>query len=218
MTNDLPKIVAVLNRADAVLAIAKQGLADVLNADRSRRVTGLHNLIVFGRSVSFVIQNLSSAAEGFKEWYASEQASMKANPLMRFMNDARTEILKQGILNVNTRTHLSSFNTDNIPYDSAPPGATFFFMGDPLGGSGWEVELPDGSREKYYVDVPANVTVSQHFSDIPTDKFPELEGLTIDEAAKRYIEEMTALIERARARFMPGQMQRPKSHLRLVKG
>lgn len=84
MTNDPAKVADILQRAETILATARQGLADVLGPSRSRRITGLHNLIVFGRSFSFVIQNLSSAAEGFAEWYAAEQAAMKANPLMRF--------------------------------------------------------------------------------------------------------------------------------------
>lgn len=218
MTNDPTKIADILQRAEIILNTARQGLADVLDPGRSRRITGLHNLIVFGRSVSFVIQNLSSAAEGFQEWYAAEQAAMKASPLMRFLNDARTEILKQGVLNVHTSANFASFNTRQIPTESRPPGAVGFFIGDQLGGSGWEVELPDGTKEKYYIEVPGNVIVSQHFTDIPLDKFPELKGLTIDEAAKRYIDEMAALLERARARFLPSASARPRSHLRLVKG
>jgi hypothetical protein len=219
MTNDPAKIADILQRAEAMLTTARQGLADLLDTEnRSRRITGLHNLIVFGRTVSFVVQNLSSAADGFDEWYASEQAAMRADPLMRFMNDARTEILKQGKLNVHTSAFMSNFSEKDIPHHLAPPGATGFFIGDRLGGSGWEVELPGGATEKYYVEIPAGVTVQQHFSDIPTDKFPELEGLTVDDAAKRYLDEMSALIKRARARFLPSEVQKAKSHLRLVKG
>lgn len=217
MPHDPSRIADILQRAEGILATARQGLADVLDRTRSRRITGLHNLIVFGRSVSFVIQNLSSAADGFDEWYAQEQAAMKANPLMRFMNDARTEILKQGKLNVHSATSLSGFSTRDIPYDSAPPGAVGFFVGDILGGCGWEVELPDGSKQRYYVDVPRNVTMSQHFSDIPIDKFPELEGLTIEEAAQRYLDEMAALLKRAQAQFLPKPPGKTP-HLRLVKG
>lgn len=121
------------------------------------------------------------------------------------------------MLNVSTRTFISSLNSGDLRWDLAPPGATGFFVGDQLGGSGWEVELPDGSKEKYYTEVPGNVTVSQHFSDISADQFPELQGLTIEEAAKLYIDEMAALLERARNRFLPG-VARPKTHLRLVKG
>jgi len=38
-----------------------------------------------------------------------------------------------------------------------PPGATSFFIGDELGGTGWEVSQPDGSTEKYYIDLPEEI-------------------------------------------------------------
>ena len=39
-----------------------------------------------------------------------------------------------------------------------PPGATSFFIGDELGGTGWEVPQPDGSTEKVlYFDLPEEI-------------------------------------------------------------
>ena len=52
-----------------------------------------------------------------------------------------------------------------------PEGANGFFIGDNLGGSGWEVYLPDGSTEKYYVamldEIQSQIQVNLHFPDPP---------------------------------------------------
>lgn len=219
MANDPAKIDGILERAQTILGTARQGLADALEPSRARRITGLHNVIVFGRSVSFIIQNLRSAADGFDEWYAAEQAAMKADPLMRFMNDARTEILKTGVLNIGTSMYITSAVLPPVPPEPAPPGATSFFIGDELGGTGWIVPLEDGRVEKYYVDFPMKgVTIQQRFLDIPLDEFPELKGVSVDEAATRYVDQMASLLDRARARFLPGPPAKPGPHLRIVKG
>ena len=41
-----------------------------------------------------------------------------------------------------------------------PLGARVFFIGDHLGGSGWEVELPDGSTGNYYVQLPESMRIT----------------------------------------------------------
>jgi hypothetical protein len=50
----------ILSRVDDTLATARQGFIDLCGADKSRRMTGLRNLLVFDRSVTFVLQNLRS--------------------------------------------------------------------------------------------------------------------------------------------------------------
>lgn len=158
MVENVQRIAEVLQRAEDMLATARQGLADVLNQDRSRRDSGVHNAIVFGRTVSFVIQNLSSIADGFKEWYEPEQDAMRADPVMRFMVEARNEILKRGEINVERSILISRLSFKDLPFDQRPPGAVGFFVGDELGRSGWEIRLPDGSIEKFYVQIPAEVS------------------------------------------------------------
>jgi len=58
MSADQVEIEAILRRVQETLETAKHGLADLLDPARGRRNTGLRNLITFGRSVTFVIQNL----------------------------------------------------------------------------------------------------------------------------------------------------------------
>ena len=180
MTNNRADIEAVLQRVDETLETAKLGLSDLLDPGRSRRMSGLRNLIAFGRSVTFVLQNLRSLArEEFDAWYEPHQQSLKNDPLMRYFVEARNELEKQGKLSVATLTQVHSFSSSDIAKFGQPPiGAKGIFIGDHLGGSGWEVELADGSTEKYYVEIPSSVAeVTQHFSNLPEAMAPELKGV-----------------------------------------
>ena len=56
--------------------------------------------IVFGRSVTNHIQKQFRRREGFKEWYCEHQRQMRNDPLMKFLYDTRTFILKKGPLQV----------------------------------------------------------------------------------------------------------------------
>ena len=71
----------VLQRTEDTLATAKHGYQDLISGERSRRFSGLRNLIVFGRSVTFVLQNLRSSVgkERFDSWYEPQQEMMKSD-------------------------------------------------------------------------------------------------------------------------------------------
>ncbi len=225
MANSEKDIQEVFARVHDTLDTARRGLEDLLDPTRHRRMSGLRNLIVFGRSVTFVLQNLRTVvpAGNFDTWYEPQQQSLKADPLMRYFVDARNELEKQGRLSVATSTQIHSFSTDDVKKFGRPPvGAKGFFIGDQLGGTGWEVELKDGSTEKYYVDLPASIgEVSQHFANLPDSIPPELMGATVEDLAKMYIGRLADLVSAAKAHFLgappartPRQMP---SYLRLVK-
>ncbi|HJV54311.1 MAG TPA: hypothetical protein VJ652_22800 [Noviherbaspirillum sp.] len=204
MNDTKAEIEQVLGRVDATLETAKHGLDDLLAGERHRRLTGLRNLIVFGRSVTFVLQNLRSVVgeSEFNSWYEPHQQAMKADPVMRYFVDARNELEKQGKLSVTLRANLS-FSSDDIRKLGRPPvGAKNFFIGDQLGGSGWEIELFDGTIEKYYVELPTSMgQVTQHFSNFPVEKAPELGDATIDDLAKIFIERLSNVVADARSYF-----------------
>jgi len=87
---------------------------------------------------------------------------------------------------------------------SPPPGARSFFMGDQLGGSGWEVELPDGSTENYYVVLPDDlkVKINLHFADPPTMHSGQpLADTSIEALAKHYVEYLRRLVHEAKEAF-----------------
>jgi hypothetical protein len=205
---NLEKIREIFVRADNTLQTAKFGLEDLLDSSPPRRMSGLRNLIVFGRSVTLVLQNLRSAApEGeFDKWYEPYQEAMKADPLMRYFVEARNVILKQGRLNVMSNSYFHSFSSSDLDkLGRRPAGATGFFVGDTLGGSGWRVPLPDGTVEKYYVTLPASVAeVKQQFFDLPAALDPELRGATVEELSRRYIGKLDVLVQEAKRHFLGG--------------
>lgn len=220
------EIESAIHRVEETLQTARHGLHDLLDASRSRRMTGLRNLIVFGRSVTFVLQNLRSVVgpEKFDAWYQPQQDAMRASPLMRYFVEARNNLEKQGRLNVTTSGHIRHFSTSDISrFGPKPANANAFIIGDSLGGTGWQVELPDGSREMYYVELPNTIgEVKQQFFDFPKDRSPELADRPIEELCTAYIETLSKLVREARSHFLPQnegqQAPRRGSHLRLVKG
>jgi hypothetical protein len=226
--NDLKaEISSVLRRAEDTLKTARHGLEDLLGTERDRRFTGLRNLIVFGRSFTWVLQNLRSIVpDDFERWYAPEQSKMSADPLMRYFVDARNELEKQGKLSVSTHAYVQSFSprTDMKKFGAPPIGAKSFFIGDQLGGTGWEVELADGRTEKYYVALPLSIgEVTQHFSNFPEAKAPELAARSIEDLCAMYLDRLDALLDRARNQFL-GEPSRDAvsgkrlpSYLRVVK-
>ena len=223
---DFLKVKAIMERVDQTYQTVKMGYADLTGPDRSRRMTGLRNFIVFGRSLTFVLQNLRSVVPvQFEPWYAAETESMKNDPVMRYFVEARNELEKQGKLSINTLTSLNSFTVDSDmrQFGPQPEGAVSFFIGDQLGGAGWQVIQPDGTFEKYYVQLPQGVTVTQAFSNFPESKAPQLAGKTLDEICKLYFEKLGNLVKRAETTFLDRSGLEKKArlhkgtHLRLVK-
>jgi hypothetical protein len=197
----------VLNNARKVFKTASLGLADLESADPTRRVAGLHNVIVFGRSVTFILQNLRTVdAAAFDAWYAPYLAEMKADPLLLHFNKLRTELVHEGGAGT---TGSITFGSD--PVDLAalmanpPPGATRFFMGDAGNmGIGWEVALPDGSTTKYYVTLPANAQIetAMHLPDAPSGHLGKPIGdQTAPALARLYLDYIGRLLANADAHF-----------------
>ena len=148
MSKDKRTAIEILKETTETLNTARFGMSLVQSEDPNQRKFGLRNIIVFGRAVTNVLQNLRSVDEQFDEWYAPIVDRMKADPVMTHLYKVRSEILKQGKLQ--SRIHMSGgFSSASLQplMNAPPPGATSFFLGDPWGGSGWEVTLPNGEVE-----------------------------------------------------------------------
>ena len=187
------------------LATATLGLRDVVDGGPEKRLGGLRNLIVFGRAVTNVLQNLRSSEPSFDDWYQPFVEEMRGDPLLRYFYLLRTEILKEGKLKTGNMLHIKSFEfpKDMQRLGPPPPGAGAFFMGDQAGGSGWEIKLPNGDTEKFYVDMPRDIATSEvHLPDAPlihkgvTISHPKIETLS-----QFYFNYLNALVEAARVQF-----------------
>lgn len=164
--------------------------------------SGLMNAVVFSRMVTFSLQNMSSTVDGWGEWYADEQATMKSDPEMKFFIELRNVIEKtsSGITSTNLTIHSFSSNDLNL-FHPQPPGATAFIMGSHAhgGASGWEVKRSNGEVDFFPVSVPKHIAIStMEFLNAPT----HLKGIDVREAVKRHLKKLAELLDRASAKFL----------------
>lgn len=205
----IKEIEAIIQKAEETLKTAQFGFDDL--SDKKRRTSGLRNLIVFGRSVTFVIQNLKTPVgeEDFTNWYSPIQDSLKSDVVMKYFVTLRNEILKQGKLPITTSATININPGDMSKLGTPPPGANGFFIGDQLGGSGWIIELPDGTKEHYYVELPTSMAdVKQHFSELPVPEDHELKQKPIEELCEAYLSKLGNIIDSAREKFLGKKVQK----------
>ena len=198
----------VLASTEQTLATARAGLEDVTGSRLERRSAGLRNLVVFGRAVTNVLQNLRSTETAFDDWYRPYVAQMASDPLLKFLYKLRTEILKEGTAPTKVALSIKQFEfpMDMRKFGPPPANAGSFFIGDSQGGTGWEVALPDGSTAKYYVDLPGDIgEVSLHLAGAPTEHL----GVTLADSRLEtictiYVAYLDRLVRAARQRFGGG--------------
>jgi len=192
----------ILRDAEATLRIAELGLEDMSAPDPDRRAAGTHNVIVWGRAVTNVLQNLRGKVDDFDGWYSPWQQEMREDELLRFFYEARTKALKKGAVPTSFTVHIKRFRVpQDLPSDP-PPGAKGFFVGDQTGGSGWVTER-GGVEEKVYVQLPpSQVTTWLSFVDAPnTHLGASLESQTLEHLCGLYVAYLRRLVEDAKARF-----------------
>jgi len=86
----------VVTRSGTMLRMVGQGLRDMKDADHDRRLFGFLGVVVFGRSMTLVMQNLRTHDHvAFDAWYGPWQQEMQGDPLMKYFNDLRTKVIHQ---------------------------------------------------------------------------------------------------------------------------
>jgi len=198
----------IIRAAEEMLATARLGLTDLNGTEPERKFVGLRNLAVFGRAVTNVLQNLRAIdRERFDRWYEPYRKQMEDDELMRFFYELRTEILKRGNLPASAKIHIHHLKlSDDLSRFGPPPkGAVGFFIGDSKGRSGWEVKLPDGSTEIYYVQWPEDImTINVLFSSPPSSHLGRPIGeRTAESLGKLYFEYLRKMLADAHHVFAP---------------
>ena len=192
----------ILQRAVETLHTAQLGLTGLQSADPRMRIAGVRNVVVFGRAVTNVLQNLRSTESTFEEWYKPQVAAMESDRLMKYLYKVRTEVLKEGSVPVASGVLLNGNPMELMRRFKPPAGARGFFIGDRIGGSGWEVETEVGSVEKFYVELPSDLPgfkaeVTVFFPEAP-DEFARV---PIETVCRQYIERLAAIVQDAQAKF-----------------
>lgn len=193
----------ILREAEDTLYTARLGLELVKGKDPKPRIAGLRNLVVFGRAVTNVLQNLrSTVGDSFDSWYKSKVDEMRKDQVLTYFYALRSQILKQGTVNTSVSLSLSGNPMALMRKYQAPPGAKGFFMGDSLAGCGWEVQIAEGATEKYYVDVPEKIEglemkIDVHLADAPV----ELKEHNIQKLGEHYLAYLGELVAQAKRVF-----------------
>jgi len=195
----------ILKDMQETLKCAEYGLEDLVNGPPNRKLPGLRNLVVFGRAVTHVLQGLKSTEPEFAAWYKRYVDEMKSDPLLKYFYKLRSVILKKGILKTSVRASLREFTypNDMSHFGPPPPFAKSLFIGDQLGETGWNIELPDGSKMKYYVELPSDIgSVSLHFPDPPSHHLgKKVSRYPIEKLSSLYIEYLRKMVSEAKIKF-----------------
>lgn len=193
----------ILRDVQETLKTTELGLHDLKNGPPPRKLPGLRNLIVFGRAVTNILQGLRATEPDFDHWYKRYVEEMESDELMRYFYKLRSQILKEGVLDVAVQAYVKRLTPAIIASLPRPPFARSFFIGDQLGGSGWEIKLPDGSTEKYYLELPSDIgTVSLHFPNPPMHHLSrEIGDNSLEKLSALYVDYLRRMILEAKAKF-----------------
>ncbi len=197
----------ILDAARGALDIANHGLELLSDKDEAKVTAGLSNVAVFGRIVTSRLQLLRSADDRFDEWYAPRQEEMAADPLCRYFYELRTDI-EHRIPPEPTHygMHIEYLDMRDLAplWAAAPPGARSLFIGDSQGRNGFEVDLPDGTVETYYVELPPAVRV-RDLKTLPNAPTTHLGRPIVDTSlgalARLYLAYLSNLVQSAASEF-----------------
>ena len=123
----------------------------------SRRLAGLRNVVMFGNLVGTSFEELRDAGPAGSDWYKSIRKKIAESPVTRLFRELHAEFRKRDAAGVSSQARLRTFNypADLDKLGKRPPRATELFMGDEIGGTGWEVVLSAERRGRFYVVLPA---------------------------------------------------------------
>ncbi len=203
MQSNSASVNEIFQRTKRSLRNAQLALADLEHTqDPERRIAALHNVVVTGRAVTNVLQKLRSRVEDFDGWYQPWVDEMRSDPLMRYMYQLRSSILKEGEDLTSGALYIEHFNyPQDLP--PAPPNVVAFFMGDEIGGIGWEVQLEDGSKDKVYAALPERIARTWlEFRNLPSrHQGRTIENRSVEHMCKLYIAYIERLISSAITEF-----------------
>jgi hypothetical protein len=203
----------VTKREDAFVGIdyahmmAKHALSDLVSGDAAKRFVGLSNLAAWGRAVTSALQRLRNAVPGFDDWYQPKVEEMATDELCSYFYRLRTETLKQAVqpaLTTSVRVGYLDGNMMRQLSVKAPEGAIDTFIGDNLGGSGWEVRRSDGATERVYASLPTDwdITVETELANGPTTHHGQiLLDNSIENCGTLYLRYLDALVSEAATKW-----------------
>ena len=169
-----------LQDAEALIRLADGGLKQVASGNADRRIPGLRNVLVFGDLFRAAMEKLAARDALFASFFDQQKVPKEVDELRA------ATIRKPKERKDYTQLQLAS---EGKEFGPRPANAIAFFSGDRLGGSGWDIALPDGRVEKYYVVIPDHAPVGDSFGK---------EGATAEAVARRYVAWMREMLKHAK--------------------
>lgn len=194
----------IISDAKQALQTARFGLEDVSDGPPHRNIAGIGNVATYGRATTRILHKLKSCDVEFTEWYQSYLEEMEEDPLMNYFWELRNEVLKEGSDSIGWEIYISKFEyPKDLESHEEPENAKSFFIGDELGGLGWEVEMPDGSTDKHYIDPPSDLVESTPvLPDAPNEHLgQDISHASADELCEMYIDYLRDMVADADERF-----------------
>jgi len=192
----------IFNTVEEMLESTKYGFEDLVTRSSPKAFHGLKTLIVFGRAVTNVLQNLRPIWPGFDSWYKRYREEMEADQLMKYFYKLRSVILKQASHQIGIVFHMKEVDMpgDLLGLGAPPPNASGAFSGS---GMGWIVPHPDGSIERRYVDLPPDkVSMNLVLPDPPKYHLNEkINDTSAPNLAGKYVEYLQKTVESAKRQF-----------------
>jgi hypothetical protein len=194
----------ILRMAHETLDTAHLGYAVVRDVP-SRSVAGLRNVVIFGAAAVAILDKLRAADATAEAWYKPVRKKLGASVLVRLFEQLRAEFRKRDDAGVSSQARLKTFNypADLDKLGKRPLRASELFMGDEIGGTGWEVEVFSGMREKYYVVLPAEYgTVDEFLANcavVQTSRDPR--KIDIAKVCDQYVSTLDEVLRGAELQF-----------------
>ena len=162
-----------VTRAGTMLRMVRQGLRDMQETGQDRILLGFLGVVVFGRSMTLVMQNLRRHdQDAFDSWYSPWRTEMKDDPLMRYFYDLRTKVIHHdapaiGILLAGQGENvpqIGSITVDGLPLPAqfrtkveAGRKVTFGLRPDDIYPSGHGIHSGEAS-DVHEIELPVSIT------------------------------------------------------------
>lgn len=185
----------LVESAEDMFRLAEQGLEWLDSEATGKRLAGVRNILVFGRACLLSISALRRRHPGFDDWYEQNWAGMRDDPEMKNLEGVRQFVMKDTQPGaVITQLMVRSAGR---AHGAPPKNARAFFTGDRQGGTGWEVVMPDGSVEKYYVAISESIRPPGYgFRDEGTPA-----GVCLEPMMGKYIAHLREMLRSATEHF-----------------
>lgn len=199
---EVESIVAYVHEA---LDKAWKGVERIDAGDVLQQSDGVKDAVVWGRTATFILQQLSSRVERWSEWWEPQVLRMRSDPLLKYFNRLRSVILKTGETQIGFKLLYQPGEqiVKEVLLSSPMPHKDAQLAVNAAIGFCWIYEQ-NGERKTVPVPSPTCVGATRHcFMDLEDAEFPsEYATLSLAEALSVYLERIEEIVEATFQRFV----------------